>query len=315
MRSESRAPSKGGEKRTVTIIMSDLRGFTVLAEHLEPHEVMRFLNHYLEAMVNVILSYQGTIIEILGDGLLVIFGAPLGRDDDPERAVACALTMQIHMDDVNTLIRAEGLPEVEMGIGIHTGDVVVGNIGSQQRAKYGVVGSTVNLTGRIESYTTGNQILISPTTYKETASLVTSRQQLTVEPKGMSAPITIYEVSGIGGTHQLFLPDNTEVLTPLDEAIPVRYIVLEGKFVGDIVSTGRLVKLSTRAAELHTDYPIDVLSNLKLQLLHDNGDVVSSELFAKVLEAPTEQASGVVIRFTSVPDEIKAFLAQRQSLA
>ena len=78
----------GGEKRTVTILMSDVRGFTAMAERLNPQEVMRFLNRYLEAMVTVILSYQGTIIEILGDGLLVLFGAPICRDDDSERAVA-----------------------------------------------------------------------------------------------------------------------------------------------------------------------------------------------------------------------------------
>src|SRR5262247_1059754 len=151
----------GGVKRKVTILMSDLRAFTALAECLEPQEVMTFLNRYLEAMVEIILAYQGTIIEMLGDGLLVLFGAPLSRDDDAERAVACALAMQLRLADINAPNRQAGLPDVEMGIGIHTGEVVVGNIGSQQRTKYGAVGSAVNLTGRIESYTTGGQILIS----------------------------------------------------------------------------------------------------------------------------------------------------------
>ncbi|MDH3603560.1 MAG: hypothetical protein OEU26_28440, partial [Candidatus Tectomicrobia bacterium] len=123
----------GGEKRQVTILMSDLRGFTAVAECLDPQDVMRFLNRYLDAMVNIILSYRGTIIEILGDGLLVIFGAPIQQADDAERAVACALSMQLQMAGVNALLRQEHLPEIEMGIGIHTGDAVVGNIGSQQR--------------------------------------------------------------------------------------------------------------------------------------------------------------------------------------
>src|SRR5215510_11564338 len=152
----------GGSKRKVTILLSDVRGFTALAECLEPQEVMTFLNRYLEAMVDIILAYRGTIIEILGDSLLVLFGAPLTHDDDAERAVACAFAMQLRLDDTNAPNRQAGLPEVEMGIGIHTGEVVVGHIGSQQRTKYGVVGSAVNLTGRIESYTTGGQILISP---------------------------------------------------------------------------------------------------------------------------------------------------------
>ena len=189
----------GGALRKVTIVMSDLRGSTALAERLAPQEVMAFVNRYLEAMVDVILAYRGTIIEILGDGLLVLFGAPLTRDDDAERAVACALAMQLRLADTNALHRQAGLPEVEMGIGIHTGEVVVGHIGSQQRTKYGVVGSAMNLTGRIESYTTGGQILISPTTYAETAAVLTVSHQMTVAPKGVAAPITLYAVSGMGG--------------------------------------------------------------------------------------------------------------------
>src|SRR4029434_5118962 len=98
------------------------------------------------------------------------------------------------MARVNGLLRREGLPDIEMGIGIHTGDVVVGNIGSAQRAKYGVVGSAVKLTGRTESYTTGSQILVSPTTYAATAALLTITQALTVAPKGVPGAITLYEV-------------------------------------------------------------------------------------------------------------------------
>ena len=181
----------GGELRKVTILMSDLRGFTALAECLEPQEVMTFLNRYLEAMVDVILAYRGTIIEMLGDGLLVLFGAPLSRDDDAERAVACALAMQLRLDATNAPNRQAGLPEVDMGIGIHTGEVVVGDIGSKQRTKYGGGGSAMNLTGRIESYTTGGQILVSSTTYAETAALLTVSHQLTVEPKGVAAHHTL----------------------------------------------------------------------------------------------------------------------------
>ena len=298
----------GGEKRTVTILMSDLRGFTAVVERLDPQEVMRFLNHYLEAMVHIILSYQGTIIEMLGDGLLVLFGAPMRRDDDPERAVACAVAMQLQMADINALLRQEGLPDIEMGIGMHTGDVVVGHIGSAQRTKYGVVGSAVNLTGRIESYTTGSQILLSPTTYAATAAVLTITQTLTVAPKGVPAPITLYDVGGIGGAHQLFLPEQYEELRPVLQAVPVRYTVLEGKFAGSMVLTGRLVKLAARAAELYTDEPVASLSNLKLHLIHPNGAAVPGELFAKVVGAPNELATHVVIRFTSVPQDVRTFL-------
>lgn len=298
----------GGEKRQVTILMSDLRGFTALAERLDPQEVVTFLNRYLESMVNVIMAHHGTIIEILGDGLMVIFGAPIQRQDDAERAVACAIAMQLRMTEVNAPSRGDGLPEVEMGIGIHTGEAVVGNIGSQKRTKYGAVGMAVNLAGRIESYTTGGQILISETTYKKTAGLLHIVQQMTVEPKGVQQPITIYEVNGIGGRFDLHLPERTETLAPLDETITVEFTVLEEKFAGRTVYTGRLVKLSPREAELHTEQPVPLLSNLKIQLMKHNDTVITGELFAKVLDDGVGHTTRALIRFTSMPREIKAFL-------
>jgi adenylate cyclase len=298
----------GGEKRTVTILMSDLRGFTAVAEHLDAQQVMGFINCYLEAMVNVILSYQGTIIEILGDGILVLFGAPISRDDDPERAVACAVSMQLQMEGVNALLRKENLPEIEMGIGIHTGDVVVGNIGSEQRTKYGVVGSAVNLTGRLESYTTGSQILVSSSTYAATAQLLMIWQELTVEPKGVPEPITIYDVGGIGGTYDLFLPEQKEDLSPLAYEIAVSYTVLEGKFAGQEMLTGCLIKLGVNMAELLSAEPVAALSNLKMQLMNPNGEAVSGDLIAKVLGDPNETATRVVLRFTSVSQEVRTFL-------
>jgi adenylate cyclase len=298
----------GGAKRKVTILMSDVRGFTAFAEYLEPQEVMTFLNRYLEAMVEVILAYRGTIIEILGDGLLVLFGAPLTHDDDAIRAVACALAMQLRMEDTNARHRQAGLPDVEMGIGIHTGEVVVGHIGSQQRTKYGVVGSAMNLTGRIESYTTGGQILISPATYEETAAVLTVSDQMTIEPKGIAAPIILYAISGMKGARPLSLPTQTETLVPLPQALDIRYTVLEGKFADRTLYGGRMVKLAPKTAELHVAQPLAVFSNLKLHLLRPTGELVPGDVFAKVVETRPEDASRVVVRFTSIPEAARTFL-------
>ena len=154
----------GGEKRDATILMSDLRGFTSLSEGLPAEDVVSMVNIYLETMTDIILKYQGTIDEFIGDGILVIFGAPFQRPDDAGRAVACAVAMQLAMASVNDRNRQAGYPEVALGIGINTGPMVVGNIGSTKRMKYGVVGSNVNLTARIESYTVGGQIFISENT-------------------------------------------------------------------------------------------------------------------------------------------------------
>jgi adenylate cyclase len=171
-----------------------------------------------------------------------------------------------------------------------------------------VVGSAVNLTGRIESYTTGGQILISPTTYAETAAVLTVSHQLTVEPKGVAAPITLYAVSGIGGTHSLYLPTPTEMLVLLPHALNLRYSVLEGKFAGSTMSGGRLVKLATRTAELHLEQPVAAFSNLKLHLLRPSGKVAPGELFAKVVEICSEDASRAVVSFTSIPEAARVFM-------
>ncbi len=165
----------GGEKRRVTIMMSDLRGFTALAERLEPEQVVQILNAYFEVMVDVLLKYNATINEIIGDALLVLFGAPQEMPDRAERAIACAIEMQNAMARVNEHNRSQGLPEIEMGIGLNDEEVIVGNIGSSKRSKYGVVGSGVNMTSRIESYSVGGQILISDSVRKEAGDIFTGR--------------------------------------------------------------------------------------------------------------------------------------------
>ena len=147
-----------GEKRLATILMADLRGFTSISERLPAEDVVAMINIYLETMTEIIQKYQGTIDEFIGDGILAIFGAPILRPDDPRRAVACAVEMQLAMTAVNERNRHSGYPEVALGIGLNTGEVVMGNIGSKKRIKYAVVGRAVNLTARIESYTVGGQI-------------------------------------------------------------------------------------------------------------------------------------------------------------
>src|SRR5205823_2635207 len=129
------------ESRTVTLMMTDLRGFTTLCEGLPPESVVAMLNRYLATMTEVIVRHHGTIDEFIGDAILAIFGAPFAARDDAERAAACAIEMQLAMDSVNLWNSRNGYPRLEMGIGIHTGPVVVGNIGSEKRSKYGVVGS------------------------------------------------------------------------------------------------------------------------------------------------------------------------------
>ena len=300
----------GGETRQVTMLMSDLRGFTALAERLTPQQALAFLNRYLECMVDIIMAHGGVIDEILGDGIFVLFGAPIQRPNDASRAVACAVAMQLAIDEMNAQQRQEGLPEMDMGIAIHTGDVVVGNIGSQKRTKYAAVGSHVNLTSRIESYTIGGQILISENTRRVIPSLLCIQRHMKIEPKGVSEPLTVYDVRGIDSPYNLHLPEVNEPLTALDAAISLRYSVLEEKFVGRTVFQGRLVKLSAKGAQIDAPWPAPPLSNLKIWLTGDNGVEAPGDLYAKVIEAPRGLGKGFEVRFTSISPTVSAYLQQ-----
>lgn len=193
----------GGERREVTILMSDLRGFTVMSDKIGPEKVVRILNHYLHHMVDIIMKWGGTIDEIIGDALLVIFGAPLRMKDHARRAAGCALEMQLAMKGLNEQLAGEDLAQIASGIGLNTGEVVVGNIGSEKRMKYSVVGSPVNLTARIESFTIGGQILASRETCDQLGDSARIDGRLRVKMKGYDEPVYIYE---IGGLDELQLP-------------------------------------------------------------------------------------------------------------
>ena len=163
----------GGQTKNVTILMSDLRGFTALSSKLTAEELIKVLNRYFEAMVACIQKYHGTVIEFLGDGIFTVFGAPKDLEDHASCAVNCAVEMQKAMPAVNEWNKANGYPELQMGIGINTGDVVVGNIGSEKKMKYGCMGSAVNITGRLESLTVGGQIFITENTARRLTEKLT----------------------------------------------------------------------------------------------------------------------------------------------
>lgn len=187
----------GGQRREVTILMSDLRGFTVMSDRIDPEQVVAVLNHYLHHMVEIALKWGGTIDEIIGDALLIIFGAPLELADHAARAAGCAIEMQQAMPQVNAALTRDGLPPIACGIGLNTGVVVVGNIGSEKRMKYSVVGSPVNLTARIESLTIGGQILASESTREALGERAVIDGRLRVNMKGFDRPVTIFELGGL----------------------------------------------------------------------------------------------------------------------
>jgi len=297
----------GGSRRRVTIMMTDLRGFTALSERLAPERMVTLINNYLAVMTEIIVGHGGTIDEFIGDEIVALFGAPLLRADDAERAVACAVEMQLAMTEVNERNRAQGLPEVEMGIGLHTGEVVVGNIGSRRRTKYAVVGAAVNLAARIESYTTGGQVLISQATLDEAGSAVLVDDVMEVTPKGVKQPVRIHRVAGMGAPFDLDLGVERPAMSTPRTELRARFSVLDGKHGGGAAVIGKVVRCSIEAAEIASEAPPPAHANLVLQVVARGGGLAGVDVYAKVT-GPGREPGTFAVRFTSVPAEAAALL-------
>jgi len=298
----------GGQEREVTILMSDLRGFTAQAARLSPQQVIGFLNVYLEAMVEVITRYDGTIDEIIGDAILVIFGAPLPCENHADKAVACGLSMQLSMAEVNQRLAAAGAPDLDMGIGIHTGRVIVGNIGSLRRTKYAAVGSNVNLAGRIESFSTGGQLLISESTREQIRAPLRIDGHFSVEPKGGPSSLLLHQVGGIGEPFDLSLPLRSTALSSLAHPLPIRFTVLEEKFLGRTVYEGSLNSISSTEASIASNQALAALSNLNIELEEVSGANPAGEIYAKVVGFIPGTPPQTRIRFTSVSPSLRLWV-------
>ncbi len=298
----------GGESRVVTIMMTDLRGFTSIGEKLSPATVVSMLNIYLEAMTEIIIKYNGTIDEFIGDAILVIFGAPMMRDDDPDRAVACALEMQLAMGGVNEKFEELGYPRISMGIGINTGEVVVGNIGSTRRIKYGVVGSNVNLTSRIESYTLGGEILISESTLNDCKAEIKVVSKREVLPKGVNMPLMIYEISGIVGDYEVYLEEKKDCyLKNLDKPFLSHFKILEGKHGQTTLHGASITMVSTEIAEIRSEVPVEKYVNIQFFLYDESGSELFDGIYCKVVEVISEHPSIFRVAFTSICDKAIEF--------
>ncbi|MDX9758281.1 MAG: adenylate/guanylate cyclase domain-containing protein [Bacteroidota bacterium] len=287
----------GGDKKDITVLISDLRGFTAFTNRLPADTVMRVLNRYFERMIEVISEHRGIVIEFLGDGVLAIFGAPNPLPDHADRAVACALSMQLVMEGINAIHVSEGLPPIEMGIGLASGDVVVGNIGSERRAKYGVVGTPVNLAARIEALSTGQQILIDAATLERCVARVIVDHRFQVSLKGIGVPLTIHSVSGIeNGTSIRFRPPEL-ALQPVRRPIAIEFTILDGKSVSGPRYSAEVTALSIHAVRLRLAQEMPPHADVRIDAVRDGDVRTETEVYAKVIDADPET---VLLRFTSV---------------
>jgi adenylate cyclase len=194
-------PSKlklGGDKKDLSVLFSDIRGFTTISEKLTPEELVHLLNEYLTAMTNVVFKYDGLLDKYMGDAIMAVFGAPLDQPDHPIRACRTALDMMEELKKLQEKWAGEGRPVLDIGVGINTGDMVVGNMGSEMRFDYTVMGDSVNLGSRLEGINKeyGTNIIISEYTYEAVKDVFFCREMDSVRVKGKKRPVRIYELIG-----------------------------------------------------------------------------------------------------------------------
>jgi adenylate cyclase len=184
----------GGENQIATILFADIRGFTRMSEHMEPQSVVELLNEYFSEMTDLIFDNGGTLDKYLGDGIMALFGAPLPKPDDAQRSVKTAKEMQRALAELNRQWQARGQQPLQMGIGVNTGPVTAGNIGSSKRMDYTVIGDAVNLASRLCANAAGGQILVSESTFQQLSGHLPAQRLEPILVKGKETPVEIYEI-------------------------------------------------------------------------------------------------------------------------
>jgi len=278
------------DRREVTAVFCDLRGFTRIAEQLGPERVVSILNQHCDMLAGLVARHHGYVVDFLGDGLFAVFGAPEAREDHAAQAVACAIEMQLAREAQNREFFGKGWPPLEMGVGINTGPAVVGNMGSTLRTKYGVVGHPVNLAARIETFTVGGQVLVSDTTYDALAGRLDAEGPLEAVAKGVGEPVRMWMVRSLEeGGRALPLPSPVSDLVDLAAPMEVRIRPFRGKQVSAETYVATLVKLGVSGAEFDTDGPLAMFDSVQVVLPPETGILVA--LDSKVMTV-MERATG-----------------------
>ena len=182
----------GGEESEITILFSDIRGFTSMSEKLSPKQIVKLLNKYFQSMIDVVFKFNGTLDKIVGDELMVLYGVPLKNENDTENAIQTAIEMFKSLDKFNSKIVKDGFEPFKIGIGINKGKAVSGNIGSEQQMNYTVIGDTINLGARLCSHAKSGEILISKSVKDVIKDVHKFKEISPIEVKGKSKPIDVW---------------------------------------------------------------------------------------------------------------------------
>ncbi|MBT3048021.1 MAG: adenylate/guanylate cyclase domain-containing protein [Candidatus Thiodiazotropha sp.] len=298
---------KGGYKpqyKQVTILLSDLRGFTSIAERYPPDTIINILNFYFSRMCEIIFSFGGSIDKFMGDSIMALFGLTEQRDDDLERAIACAVEMQRAMLEINSENSRHGYPRLFMGIGINSGEVVAGHLGSELHHEYTVIGDEVNLASRIEAYSLRGQILLSEHARKLADAYIETSPPNRVLVKGKQVPVSLYELLSTRRPRLLEVPRVESRRSPRIEVdFPIAFHPLQNKIVSDQSFSGRAVDLSYNGLQADLPVELEILSDIRITLYTSMMSEQSSHIYAKILDCEKNEDSWLSrMEFTGIDE-------------
>lgn len=298
-------PERDVLTKNITILLSDIRGFSNIAESYPATDVVSMLNRYFDAMGEIITSYGGTIDKLMGDSILVVFGFPEERESDVEKAIACAVEMQMAMSKLNDVNRSLGMPDLFVGIAINTGSVVVGDLGSEHYHEYTIIGDEVNLTSRIEAHCLRGQILISENTYELSKDYIEVGPPNRVEVKGARDAVDLYELFATDRPRAMEVPRREGRKSPrIKVSMPVVFQNLSGKIVLGEKFHGNVVDISYHGLLVETPVKLGKSSEIKMALSLELFSDRTTDVYARIIN--TEQVGDTFrssMEFTTIGTE------------
>lgn len=288
-------------RRDVTIMLTDLRGFTAVSESFPAGMVIEQLNRYLTKMSEIIVRNHGTIDKFMGDAIMVVFGAPYPQRDHVTNAVRCAVEMQMAMDEVNADNKLLGMPELFMGIGINTGSVMAGLLGSDLHSEYTVIGDEVNLASRIEAFSLRGQILISEATLNLCGDFVRAGEPMDVLVKGKANPVNLFEVLAIPSLG-MDIPRRENRRSPRVRVnIPFTYQFVVKKIVEPQIHEGTIMDISYHGILAETNVKPERHSEIKMMLDLSLVGYTDANVYAKIQSVRRKDGFFMAgLEFTSV---------------
>lgn len=281
-------PDAKPQRRQVTILIADIRGFTSLAETHPADIIINMLNRYLALMIEIALRFGGTIDKLMGDSVMVVFGAPESQPEHVQNALACAVEMQQAMTEFNQQNDSLQMPSLYIGIGINSGEVISGPIGSPLHREYTVIGSEVNLAARIEAQSLRGQVLISESTYRRACEHILVGGPIRVMVKGKRSAVTLYELLGTTKPRLMTVPRREIRKSPrVQIQMPCYFQQLHDKTVLPRLHCGEVVDMGYHGLRMRSPVTLDSYGEIKMAISLQLLGARTSDIYARVVAVDT----------------------------